>query len=40
MSPYNALNFYNQIVGAPTVLNEASSSSRGSSSSVNFGFGG
>lgn len=40
MSPYNALNFYNQIVGAPTVLNEASSSSRGRSSGINFGFGG
>lgn len=39
MSPYNALNFYNQIVGAPTVLNEANSSSRGRSSGFNFGFG-
>lgn len=39
MAPYNALNFYNQIVGAPTVLNEASSSSKGKSGSVNFGFG-
>lgn len=39
MSPYNALNFYNQIVGDPTVLNEATSKSSGKSKSANFGFG-
>jgi len=37
MSPYNALNFYNQIVGAPTVLNQANSSSTSKSSGFNFG---
>lgn len=39
MAPYNALNFYNQMVGAPTVLNEAESESSGKSRSANFGFG-
>lgn len=39
MAPYNALNFYNQIVGAPNNLSEASSSSSGKSASANFGFG-
>lgn len=32
MSPYNSLNFYNQIVGAPNNLSTARSSSRGRSS--------
>lgn len=39
MSPYNSLNFYNQIVGAPNNLSQATSSSRGRSRSANFGFG-
>ena len=39
MSPFNALNFYNQIVGAPTVLNEAQSSSKSKGGSASFGFG-
>jgi hypothetical protein len=39
MAPYNSLNFYNQIVGAPNNLSSANSSSTGSSKSRNFGFG-
>lgn len=39
MSPYNSLNFYNQIVGAPNNLSEATSSSRGKSTTLNLGFG-
>ena len=39
MSPYNSLNFYNQIVGAPNNLSQATSSSKGKSSSINLGFG-
>lgn len=40
MAPFNALNFYNQIVGAPNNLSSASASSKGSSKSLNLGFGG
>lgn len=39
MSPFNSLNFYNQIVGAPNNLSEAESSSNSSSMSVSGGFG-
>jgi hypothetical protein len=39
MSPFNSLNFYNQIVGAPNNLSSASSSSSGSSSGSSVGFG-
>ncbi len=39
MSPFNSLNFYNQIVGAPNNLSTASSQSSGKSSSFNFGIG-
>jgi|TARA_B100001094_G_scaffold318911_1_gene363045 hypothetical protein len=39
MSPFNSLNFYNQIVGAPNNLSSATSSSKGKSSSTNVGFG-
>lgn len=39
MAPYNSLNFYNQIVGAPNNLSSANSSSTGKSSSFNMGFG-
>lgn len=39
MAPYNSLNFYNDIVGAPNNLSSATSSSKGSSKSLNFGFG-
>lgn len=39
MSPYNSLNFYNQIVGAPTTLSTATASSTGTSKSGGFGFG-
>tara|TARA_R100001443_G_scaffold108702_1_gene119490 strand:+ start:6431 stop:7828 length:1398 start_codon:yes stop_codon:yes gene_type:complete len=39
MAPFNALNFYNQIVGAPNNLSSATSSSKGSSKSMNLGFG-
>lgn len=39
MAPYNSLNFYNDIVGAPNNLSSATSSSKGSSKSMNFGFG-
>jgi len=38
MAPFNALNFYNQIVGAPNNLSSSTSSSRGSSRSTSFGF--
>jgi len=31
MGPYNALNYYSSLVGDPTVLNKAESSSKGSS---------
>jgi hypothetical protein len=40
MSPFNSLNFYNQIVGAPNNLSNASASSKGSSKSISMGFGG
>jgi hypothetical protein len=33
MGPYNALNYYSSLVGDPTVLNKAESSSKGSSKS-------
>lgn len=39
MSPFNSLNFYNQIVGAPNNLSQADSSSNSSSMSVSGGFG-
>ena len=39
MAPFNALNFYNQIVGAPNNLSSATSSSKGKSASASFGFG-
>ena len=39
MSPYNSLDFYNNIVGAPNNLSSATSKSKGSSKSMNFGFG-
>lgn len=39
MSPFNSLNFYNQIVGAPNNLSQAKSSSKGSSKSFSAGFG-
>jgi len=39
MAPYNSLNFYNQIVGAPNNLSSATSSSTGKSSGMNVGFG-
>jgi hypothetical protein len=39
MAPYNSLNFYNQIVGAPNNLSSATSSSKGSGKSASFGFG-
>ena len=39
MAPYNSLNFYNDIIGAPNNLSSANSSSKGSSKSLNFGFG-
>jgi len=37
MAPFNALNFYNQIVGAPNNLSRSTSSSSGKSSGFNFG---
>jgi hypothetical protein len=37
MAPFNALNFYNQIVGAPNNLSSSTSSSKGSSKSLSFG---
>ena len=39
MSPFNSLNFYNQIVGAPNNLSSASSNSSGKSSGSSVGFG-
>ena len=39
MAPYNSLNFYNQIVGAPNNLSQANSTSKSKSASVNMGFG-
>ena len=39
MSPYNSLNFYNNVVGAPNNLSTANSKSRGSSSSFSLGIG-
>jgi hypothetical protein len=39
MAPYNSLNFYNNIVGAPNNLSSAESSSKGKSNSFNAGFG-
>ena len=36
MAPFNALNFYNQIVGAPNNLSRSTSSSSGKSSGFNF----
>ncbi len=39
MSPFNSLNFYNNIVGAPNNLSQADSSSNSSSMSVSGGFG-
>lgn len=39
MAPYNSLNFYNDIVGAPNNLSSATSRSKGSGKSANFGFG-
>jgi len=38
MAPFNSLNFYNNIVGAPNNLSNATSSSKGSSNSFNAGF--
>ena len=37
MAPYNSLNFYNQIVGAPNNLSSSNTSSTGKSSGFNFG---
>lgn len=39
MAPYNSLDFYNNIVGAPTVLSEAQGTSKGKSSGFSIGFG-
>lgn len=39
MAPYGALDFYNQIVGAPNNLNRMRASSKGKSSGFNFSFG-
>jgi hypothetical protein len=39
MDPYQSLEFYDQMVGDPTKLSEASSSSSGKSKSASFGFG-
>jgi hypothetical protein len=39
MAPYNSLNFYNSVVGAPNNLSTATSNSSGSSKSGGFGFG-
>jgi hypothetical protein len=39
MSPFNSLNFYSNLVGAPNNLSEAESSSNSSSMSVSGGFG-
>jgi hypothetical protein len=40
MAPYDSLNYYNDIIGTPNNLSRATSSSRGKSGSVSFGFGG
>ena len=39
MAPYNSLNFYNSVVGAPNNLSTATASSKGKSSSVGLSFG-
>jgi hypothetical protein len=39
MAPYGAIEFYNNIIGAPNNLSNMKGSSKGSSSSINFGFG-
>jgi hypothetical protein len=39
MAPYNSLNFYNSVVGAPNNLSTATSQSTGKSKSGGFGFG-
>ena len=39
MAPYNSLNFYNSVVGAPNNLSTATASSKGSSSSIGMSFG-
>jgi len=39
MAPFNSLNFYNQVVGAPNNLSTATSQSSGKSKSGGFGFG-
>ena len=39
MSPFNSLNFYNQIVGAPNNLSQADSTSSSDSMSISGGFG-
>ncbi len=39
MSPYQNLEFYNSIIGAPNNLSQATASSKGSSSGFNIGFG-
>lgn len=39
MAPYNSLNFYNSVVGAPNNLSTATSQSSGKSKSGGFGFG-
>ena len=36
MAPYNSLNFYNQIVGAPNNLSSSTTTSKGKSSGFNF----
>ena len=38
MAPYGALDFYNQMIGAPNNLNQGTASSKGSSSGFDFGF--
>ncbi|MDC1436992.1 hypothetical protein N8303_07080 [Gammaproteobacteria bacterium] len=39
MAPYNSLNFYNSVVGAPNNLSTATASSKGKSSSIGMSFG-
>ena len=39
MAPYQGLQFYNEMVGGPNNLSRSSSSSKGKSGSVSFGFG-
>ena len=39
MAPYQNLEFYNQMIGAPNNLSQASASSKGKSSGFNIGFG-